>query len=462
VLQTFSPENKTIKLYELKEELHLEAKQKYLTEAEAPFTPRTVIEEAARCLLCHDAPCSKGCPAGTDPGKFIRSIRFRNFKGAVETVRENNILGGACARICPYDKLCEEACSRTGIDKPIEIGKIQRFITDYEKAIGLKVLEAPAAAKEKVAVIGAGPAGLAVAANLALKGYLVTIFEEKAAPGGVMTYGIVPARLPQDVVDSEIQIVKDLGVEFQLNCKVGKDLTLDELKAKGYAAFFVGIGMQLPKMIEVPGMKFEGVTNAVDFLAAAKPSNGNIKIGENVIVIGGGDVAMDCAATAKLLGAKKVTILYRRSLEEAPANKKEKEYVQSLGVTFATNFTPAEIMGKDGNAVAIKGAGTDGESSIQLKADQIVFAIGQDAEDVKAIADVAVNEKKLIVVDEATCKTNVANIFAAGDIVNGGKTVVEAVAKGKAAADSIDAYLTSIREIGAADCEVASEKEGVK
>jgi len=440
----------------------LEAKEKYLTEAEAPFTPGTVIEEAARCLLCHDAPCSKGCPAGTDPGKFIRSIRFRNFKGAVETVRENNILGGACARICPYDKLCEEACSRTGIDKPIQIGKIQRFITDYEKAINMKVLEAPAATKEKVAVIGSGPAGLAVAASLALKGYSVTIFEEKAAPGGVMTYGIVPARLPQSVVDSEVQFVKDLGVEFVLNCKVGKDVTIDELKSKGYAAFFIGIGMQLPKVLEVPGIELEGVTNAVDFLAAAKPSNGNVAVGEYVVVIGGGDVAMDCATTAKLLGAKKVTILYRRTVEEAPANKKEKEYVQSIGVTFAINFTPAEILGKEGKVVAIKGAGTDGESCIQLKADQVVFAIGQAAEDVGAIANVVVNDKKLILVDDGTCKTNVENVFAAGDIVNGGKTVVEAVATGKVAAENIDAYLTSIREMGATVNEVAAEKEGVK
>lgn len=451
-----------IKLYELKEELYLEVKQKYLTEAEAPFTPYTVIEEAARCLLCYDAPCSTGCPAGTDPGKFIRSIRFRNFKGAAETVRTNNVLGGACARICPYDRTCEEACSRTGIDKPIQIGKIQRFITDYEKAIGMKVLEAPVVTKEKVAVIGAGPAGLAAAASLALKGYAVTIFEEKSAPGGVMTYGIVPSRLPQEVVDNEIQYVKDLGVEFVLNCKVGKDVTLDELKGRGYEAFFVGVGMQLPKMAEVDGIELEGVTNAVDFLAAAKPSNGNVIVGENVVVIGGGDVAMDCATTARLLGAKKVTVLYRRSLEEAPANKKEKEYVQSIGITFATNFKPVAVVGKDGKAVAIKGEGADGESMIQLKADQIVFAIGQDAEDVKEFADLVVNQKKLLVVDENTFRTNIANIFAAGDIVNGGKTVVEAVAKGKIAADSIDAYLTSIREIETTESLVATEKEGVK
>lgn len=440
----------------------MDAKQRYLTEAEAPFTPRTAIEEAARCLLCHDAPCSTGCPAGTDPGKFIRSIRFRNIKGAVETIRENNILGGVCARICPYERLCEEACSRTGIDKPIQIGRLQRFATDFEKAVGMRVLEAPPATKEKVAVIGSGPAGLTVAGHLAMKGYKVTIFEEKAAPGGVMTYGIVPARLPQEVVDEEIQYIKDLGVEIVLNCKIGKDVTLEELKEKGYAAFFLGVGMQLPKMIDIPGVELEGVTNAVDYLAQAKPNQGNVDAGEYVVVIGGGDVAMDCAATARLLGAKKVTILYRRTVEEAPACKKEKEYIQSIGVTFATNFTPAEIIGKDGKVVAIVGNGTDGESGIKLKADKVVFAIGQEAEDVTLLASVSVNDKKLVLVDEKTCKTNIENIFAAGDIVNGGKTVVEAVATGKVAAEHMDEYLTSLREITATDCEVAAEKEGVK
>lgn len=441
----------------------METKQKYLTEAVKPFTPRTAMEEAARCLLCHDAPCSKGCPAGTDPGKFIRSIRFKNIKGAAETIRENNILGGVCARICPYDKLCEEACARTGIDKPIQIGRLQRFATDFEKAVGFKVLEAPEVTKEKVAVIGSGPAGLAAATGLALKGYGVTIFEEKEKAGGVLTYGIVPTRLPQRVVDEEVEYVKDLGVEFVFNCKVGKDVTIDELKAGGYAAFFLGVGNQFPKMIDIPGVDLEGVTTAVAFLGAAKSNDGNIQVGNNVVVIGGGDVAMDCATTARLLGAQKVTVLYRRTQEEMPANTEEVKYAQSLGINFAYTFKPAEILGKDGKVVGIKGEGRDGESVIQLKADQIVFAIGQQPDDMTQIAAIQLNDKKLVVADEEKdCKTNVPYIFAAGDIVNGGKTVVHAVAAGKVAAESIDEYLTSLREIKATDQEVATEKEGVK
>lgn len=441
--------------------MRLEKKEKYLKEVEAPYTAITAMEEASRCLLCHDAPCSKGCPAGTDPGKFIRSIRFRNFKGAAETIRENNILGGVCARVCPYDKTCEEACSRTGIDKPIEIGRLQRFATDFEKATGFKVLDPVEATKEKVAVVGAGPAGLAVAAKLALKGYAVTIFEEKAEAGGVLTYGIVPSRLPQKVVNDEVQYVKDLGADFVFNCKVGKDVTVDELKEQGFQAFFLGIGMQLPKVLDIPGSDLEGVTNAVEFLGTAKPSKGEVQVGQHVIVIGGGDVAMDSATTAKELG-NKVTVLYRRSMLEMPANRKEVKHVQDIGVHFIPEFNMIEILGENGKVCAVKGLGRDGESTIELKADMVIFSIGQEAEEVTAIADITINDKKLIVVDENTCKTNVDGFFAAGDIVNGGKTVVEAVAAGKAAAEGIDQYLTASREMKATGVEVAVEKEGVK
>lgn len=442
----------------------MDDKKRYLTEAVQPFTPLLAMEEASRCLLCHDAPCSQGCPAGTNPAKFIRSIRFKNIKGAAETIREANILGGICARVCPYDRLCEEACSRCGIDKPIQIGRLQRFATDFEKAVGMKVLEAPEATKEKVAIIGSGPAGLATAANLALNGYSVTIFEEKAASGGVLTYGIVPARLPQDVVDQEIQYVKDLGVQFELNCKVGKDITLEELKVKGFDAFMIAIGMQNSKLIDIPGCDLSGVTNAVDFLGSAKPANGNIEVGNDIIVIGGGDVAMDCATTARLLGANKVTVVYRRTYEEMPANKEEVKYVGELGVNFFYGFKPEKIVGKDGNVSRFKAVGFKDDSILELKADTVIWAIGQVAEDSKAIVDVAVSldGKNLILANEETCETNAEGVFASGDIINGGKTVVEAVAAGKLAAESIDKYLTSLREVKSADVETAAEKEGVK
>ncbi|MBN2048915.1 MAG: NAD(P)-dependent oxidoreductase [Spirochaetales bacterium] len=418
--------------------------QNYLCEAVPPLTIATVMEEASRCLLCIDAPCSRDCPAGTDPGSFIRSIRFKNFKGAAETIRKNNILGGICARVCPYEKLCEEACSRTGIDRPIQIGRIQRFATDYEKATGFKALEPPKQDKGKVAVIGSGPAGLSCAAGLAMLGYGVTIFEEKSYAGGVLMSGIVPSRLPKYVVEEEIKYVTDLGVVIKLNTKVGKDITLDALRKDGYKAFFLAPGNQAPQKVSVPGIDLQGVTTAVDFLVNAKPSGGKIKVGKSVVVIGGGDVAMDCATTAKLLGAEKVSVLYRRTRAEMPAYREEVDYVEDLNILFYYGFAPEEFVGSNGQVTAVKGKGFYDDSTIMLPADQVIVAVGQKpAPDLSAAAPgVKLTEKNFVVADEdKDCKTSVADIFSGGDIVNGGKTVVQAVAAGKVAAEQIDAFI---------------------
>ena len=412
-------------------------KSTYLAEAVAGFTPRTAMEEAARCLLCHDAPCSQACPAGTNPAKFIRSIRFRNVKGAAETIRENNVMGGTCAYVCPYDRLCEGACSRCGIDKPIQIGKLQRYAIEQEKALGMKTLVAPAEKKAaKVACIGAGPASLACAGMLAQEGYEVTIYEAEAKAGGVLTYGITPSRLPQDVVDHDVKMVEDLGVKFVFNTKVGKDVKVEDLQ-KEFAAIFVGAGLWQAKLPEVPGTDKAGVITAVDFLKAARTSGGTYNPGKKVVVIGGGNVAMDCAVTAKLLGAE-TALVYRRSIEEAPAEMAEIQHIVDLGVSITTNFAPAEVVGGD-KVEAMKFTGRDGVSEATIACDTVVFAIGQAAEDMTAVAPVAVNDKGLIVTTGS--KTNVAGIFAAGDVAHGGKTVVEAVAAGKIAAVEIMDYL---------------------
>ena len=412
-------------------------KSTYLAEAVAGFTHRTAMEEAERCLLCHDAPCSQACPAGTNPAKFIRSIRFRNVKGAAETIRENNVMGGTCAYVCPYDRLCEGACSRCGIDKPIQIGKLQRYAIEQEKALGMKTLVAPAEKKAaKVACIGAGPASLACAGMLAQEGYEVTIYEAEAKAGGVLTYGITPSRLPQEVVDHDVKMVEDLGVKFVFNTKVGKDVKVEDLQ-KEYAAIFVGAGLWQAKLPEVPGTDKAGVVTAVDFLKAARTSGGTYNPGKKVVVIGGGNVAMDCAVTAKLLGAE-TALVYRRSIEEAPAEMAEIQHIVDLGVSITTNFAPAEVVGGD-KVEAMKFTGRDGVSEATIACDTVVFAIGQAAEDMTAVAPVAVNEKGLIVTTGS--KTNVAGIFAAGDVAHGGKTVVEAVAAGKIAAVEIMDYL---------------------
>ena len=405
-------------------------KTDYIAEAVAGFTHRTAIEEAARCLLCHDAPCSKGCPAGTDPAKFVRSIRFRNVKGAAETIRSNNVLGGSCARVCPYDRLCEEACSRCGIDRPIEIGKLQRYAIEQEEIFGMKTLEAGEAKPGKVACIGAGPASLAAAAELRKAGYAVTIFEKEEKAGGMLTYGIVPSRLPQSVIDHDVAMVEAMGVKFEF----GKKVTIADVD--DYDAVFVGTGLWGTKLPESPGTELKGVYAAADYLKAARTSGK--QEGKKVVVIGGGDVAVDCAVTAKLLGAEDVRIVYRRTLEEAPGNMNEFQYALSLGIGMTTNMAPAAIEGA-GKVEAMTFTGREGRldgSELKLACDTVVFAIGQKAEPVEGVA---ANEKGGVAAEEG--KTNVAKVFAAGDIVNGGKTVVEAVAAGKEAAAAIAAYL---------------------
>lgn len=411
-------------------------KGRYTGEAVAGFTHRTAMEEAARCLLCHDAPCSKGCPAGTDPGKFIRSIRFRNVKGAAETIRANNILGGSCARVCPYDNLCEEACSRCGIDRPIEIGKLQRYAIEQEKLFKMKTLEAPRKKKPgKVACVGAGPASLACAAELAKAGYKVTVFEREAKAGGVMTYGITPARLPQAVVDHDVAQVRGLGVKFVFNKEV-KEKDLEE-----YDAVFIGTGLWYANLDKhnFKGSNLKGVVSAIDFLKEARVKKNNFNPGKKVIVVGGGDVAVDCAVTAKLLGAEDVRILYRRSIEEAPANINEFHYALSLGIGITTGLYPVSASGTKTKVSKVKVAGFyDKKASGEFSVDTLVFATGQSPEDVAKVAPVKLDPKGLIKASKGKAG---GKFFAGGDIVNGGTTVVEAVAEGKEAAEAMIEYL---------------------
>ena len=224
--------------------------KKYSQELVQGYTMSTVMEEAQRCLLCHDAPCSNACPAGTDPAKFIRSVRFRNFKGAAETIRSNNALGAACARICPTERYCEQGCSRCGIDKPINIGGIQRFVTDFEEQCGMKVLERGPANGKKIGIIGSGPAGLQAAATLLQLGYEVDIYEKGAKAGGFLRTGIPEYRLPDAVVDTEVARIAELGANFLYCREVGKDVSMEELKEK-YDAVLVAVGIGRPQMLEM-------------------------------------------------------------------------------------------------------------------------------------------------------------------------------------------------------------------
>ncbi|HIU25305.1 MAG TPA: FAD-dependent oxidoreductase [Candidatus Copromorpha excrementigallinarum] len=409
-------------------------KKGYREEAAQGYNLRTAMEEATRCLVCYDAPCSKACPAGTDPAKFIRSLKFKNVKGAVETIRSNNPLAGSCAKVCPYDRLCQEACSRCGIDKPIQIGRIQSYLVEQEKAFDMKINKAPDEKKAaRVACIGAGPASLACAAEMAKAGYQVTVFEREAKAGGVLTYGIVPSRLPQEVVDYDVELIADLGVEFKFNTEV-KAGDLDS-----YDAVFVGTGLWAANIPEIEGADLKGVYSAIEFLKEAREKGEGFDPGRTVAVVGGGDVAVDCAVTAKLLGAEDVRILYRRSIEEAPAEMTELEYALKLGIGITTGFYPVAAVG-EGRLQWIEAAGfRDASAKMKLSVDTLVFATGQKAEDQKAVADVKLTDKGTIAVDDNGSAGG--GIFAAGDIVNGGQTVVEAVAEAKKAAAAMIEYL---------------------
>ena len=400
----------------------------YKQQTDNVFSPITVIEEAARCLLCEDAPCSAACPAQTNPARFIRALRFRNIKGAAEIIRENNILGSICARVCPTEKYCQKGCNRCGIDKPIEIGKLQRYITDYEAATGFKALKAVEPVNGKVAVIGSGPAGLAAAAELAKNAYEVTVFEKQDKLGGWLAYGIPEYRLSYEVIDKEISYIKDLGVKFVTNREIKSLDELNDFKAVLMATGF-SAGATLPAF-----ENNDKVEIAADFLSRIKVCGGETAIEDNILVVGGGDVAMDVAVTCKKLGAKNIKVVARESFDIFPASKNELNEARALNISVIDGFTPAEV---NGDTVVF--SSTVDESSLTVKANKIILAIGQRNDIDLAALNLKLTDRGLIATDNYS--TNINGVFAAGDIIDGEKSVVYAVKTGKEAANAIIEYL---------------------
>ena len=393
----------------------------YGEKAEQSYDIRLAMEEATRCLLCDDAPCSHDCPAGTDPGRFIRAIRFRNFKGAARIIRQNNILGASCAAICPQERLCEKACSRTGIDRPIMIGRIQAFAMTQEHTFKMKVLEAEPANGKKVLCIGAGPSSLTVAAELAKLGTDVTIIDENEKAGGMLRYGISPSRLSDEILEQDLDAIRGLGVKFDMGKRVAKD-DLEKL-AKNYDAIYVGVGLSAAKMIpNLKGSDLKGVDTALNFLKRARTSKGAIEKLGRVVIIGGGDVAMDCASTAKQIGVDSIYVSFIETMETMPACEKELNYIISLGVPVIPAFKPVELTGDD-KVKSVKFVSMDGASSMELAADTVIFAVGQKA------------------TDDYFGLTAHDNIFIGGDFSYGGKTVVDAVKSGKGIAMDIARFL---------------------
>jgi glutamate synthase (NADPH/NADH) small chain len=417
------------------------------------FYPEQAMKEAEKCLYCYDAPCRQNCPAGIDIPHFIQAIRSSNFKRAARIINKENPFGAVCGRVCPTSKLCEGNCSAIAAwGTSVEIGRLQAFAIEYGEYIPPK---ANITKNEKVAVIGSGPAGLACARELIRNNYHVTVFESKKKAGGMVSFGVPEYRCSHDITACEVDLIEKEGVEIRTATPVNQDVSL--LFNKGYSAVFVAVG--LTKMIrpEIPGIDLQGLYMGLDFLT--RVNNGDAPdIGKKVIVVGGGDTAIDCARTAVRLGADSVTLMYRRSFSELPAEQIEIDDALDEGVIFRTLTLPVELVGDDEKilraveAVNIKLGNPDSSgrrkpeiikgSNYRLACNTVIFSIGfEPSKLLRKLMPKAEFEGVYPVVDPQTYMTTCPGIFCGGDVVNGGATVVQAVADGKAAARSIIDYL---------------------
>ena len=430
-----------------------------ITQMAPGFSLAQAIAEAERCLLCHEAPCSRGCPCGTDPALFIRQLRFRNIKGAIRTIKNNNALGGACGVLCPTALLCERECSATPISSPIRIGKIQRALVEHGWDIGLHPYRPAAARRGRAAVVGSGPAGLSCAAELAKQGYAATIFEQREKPGGVIRYGVPSHRFDERFLERELDDIRALGVVFRCSESIDGRNSVPHLLASGFDAVFVAHGLWEPIPVQAGRQPLRGHTNSIDFLSSLRTEDPRTLAasveGRRVAVIGGGDVAMDCAQSALRLGAKDVYLIYRRTWAQMPATEDERIEAERAGVQFLLLNQPVEYLrGRSGGLCGVRlvrtrlgEADSDGRrrpeeirgSEWVLEVEILIEAIGNQADrhSPEWYPGVRVDAARRIVVDRETGATSTPGIFAGGDIVRGPSLVVEAVQDGKVAARGI-------------------------
>ena len=428
-----------------------------IQDMEVGYSLSHAMNEAARCLLCYDPPCTKSCPAGTDPGKFIWKLRVNNIKGAIRTIKQNNIMAGVCGVACPTDQLCQEACSATEIDRPIEIGKLQRFLVEHGWATGFDPLSKGKKLEQKVAVVGSGPAGLSCAAELAQAGVQVTVFEAKEKPGGVLRYGVPRFRLNEEFLDRELEDIKKLGVKIQCKYTV-KPGAVDKLLARRFDAAFVATGIWKPYKLNLPGAEYDNVTNATEFLEAAR-GMGRAKIrrmvnGKNVAIIGGGSVAMDVANTCKGLGSARVYSICLEDPEQIPASADDLQMAQDNFVIIKPQCQVTEILGQRGRVTGVKGTETEwvepGSLSpsnaravegteFSLKVSAVVVAIGSgpDPANRDLAGKIRYFKNGIIRTKKDGVSTTDKRIFAGGDATRGPALIVDAVADGKEAADKI-------------------------
>jgi len=421
------------------------------------YTMDQAMAEAARCLLCHEPPCSADCPAGTDPGKFIRQMRLRNLKGAAATVKRNNPLAGACGVLCPTARLCQKGCSASGIDRPIDIGALQRFLVEYAWSIGFEPISAAPDNHIRVAVVGAGPSGLACAADLAQAGFQVTVLDRLDRAGGIPGHALPEHRLPRVFVDREIEDIAALGVAFEHGRAIESREDLEALFADGYQGVYLATGAWEPVSLQGNGGESKGVWDAMTFLRRVKGEHESMSTlleGKQVAVIGGGDTAMDVAVSAVGCGAEDVYVLYRRSYQQMPAEPAEKIDALSAGVHFMVLSQPLEytthgddqIVGVRLQSNRLGEADDSGRRSPEpipgaeheLPVDVVVEAIGlRPSAQVRGLQAVRFDRAGRILVEPATGQTSAANVFAGGDAVRGPDLVVRAVADGRRAAAAI-------------------------
>jgi glutamate synthase (NADPH/NADH) small chain len=404
-------------------------------DAHPPLTPDQALVEADRCYFCHDAPCVEACPTGIDIPGFIRGIATGNIRGAATTILEENIFGGACARVCPTEILCERACVRTAQEhRPVDIGALQRHATDWLMARGVQPFTRAPSTGKRIAVVGAGPAGLSCAHALARNGHDVTVFEAKPKPGGLNEYGIAAYKMADDFAQREVAFIMSIGgITIRHDTMLGRDVSLAALRAD-YAAVFLGLGLSATNTLGIDGETLPCVRDAVDFIAELRQSPSGIAVPRRVVVIGGGNTAIDAATQAARLGADQVTMVYRRGPEAMSATPVEQDWAKTNGVTIRHWSTPVRI-----TATALEIARPDGTTET-LQADLILKAIGQRFQPPEG-TDLAMTAGR-IAIDPATGETSLPGVYAGGDCVPGPDLTVHCVQDGKRAAAAIHAMLT--------------------
>ena len=445
-------------------------RNKNFNEVALGYTAELAIEEATRCLGCKNAPCIKGCPVNIKIPEFIAEVKNGDFEEAFRIITSTNSLPAVCGRVCPQENQCEGLCVRGIKNEPVGIGRLERFVADWARENNVTQTKEVSKNGIKTAVIGAGPAGLSCAGDLAKMGYDVTIFEAFHTPGGVLMYGIPQFRLPKEIVSREIETLKELGVKIELNSVVGRIVSVDELFEEGFKAVFVGTGAGLPQFLGIPGENCNGVYTANEFLTRINLMKAYkfpeydtpVKIGNKVAVIGGGNVAMDAARSAKRLGAEEVYIVYRRSEHQMPARKEEVEHAKEEGIIFRLLNNPVEILSDESGVVkgikCVKMELGEPDSSgrqrpVEIKdsdyvidVDNVIIAIGQKPNKLIKETTPGLDTQGWggIIAEDGTGVTSRPGVFAGGDAVTGAATVILAMGAGKQAAKAMDEYIKSL------------------